>query len=499
MMFYRVTPGQSPAMIARELGTSVGALIAANSHKPTTVVSGPDGKPKRTFKSLRYNELLHKPRTGVGALAGEEGTLGAVTPADPAAPHALITQGSYGPDVALWQKIIGVTADGNFGSGTFAATKVWQTAHGLYADGKVGQNTWAKALGITTSAPVPVSTSASGGPGLAIAAGAAFAALNSDPSYCTSVARSGTAVNTAVHNFKAAWNVSNPSSPVPIGTGKYESVVATALSSALGGVNVPPGCGAAPGVAPPPIPPGGSPPPPPQVTPVPTPAASGGYSSSQIAAATAMNSALAAHGYKQADQGLYMAFQRAMGLTADGYPGTGTMGKLQAVLASVGTSMAQVPIYPWHAGAWDGKNAPTAASWSGASTPVASRPPVPVEATPPPPQPGTVPTTPGGTLPGGGGTIPSGGGGVTTTPGGGVSPAPGTVVVAPETKKGLSKGAIVVGAIGAAALLGLGAMALTGKKTGHRGARGVRRPARRKSSKHKKPTHHARKPKKRKK
>ena len=475
MTFYRVTPGQSPAMVARTLGTSVSALMSANSHKPTHVVAG-----RRTFKTLRFNELLHKPSGG--ALGEPDGMLGAVTPADPAAPHTLIAAGSSGPDVALWQKIIGVTADGSFGSGTAAATKSWQSAHGLNPDGVVGANTWAKALGSASSAPVAV-TAPAGGPSLAMAAGAAYSALNMDPNYCTSVAKSGTAVNTAVHNFKAAWNAANPSRPVPIGTGKYEPSVAAALSSALMGVTVPTGCGG-PAVAP--IPVASSAPaapvfaPPPIVTPVsPSPASTdlGGYNSTQIATATAMNSALAAHGYKQADQGLYMAFQRAMGITADGYPGTGTMGKLAVVLSSQGIPMAQVPIYPWHAGAWDGKNAPTAASWSGTSAtptpgaPVVMPPPIPSGGAAP------VPQMPAAQAPS------SGGGGGSLTP-----PAASAGTVAPAEKK-LSTGAIVVGAVGAAAVVGLLAMALTGKKkTGRRGPsgkRGKRGPAKRKTKKSK--------------
>ncbi len=508
MAFYRVTPGQSPAMVARALGTSVSALMSANSHKPTTVVAG-----RRTFQSLRYNELLHRPRVGVGAL-GEDGMLGAVTPAAPGAPHAMIAVGSSGPDVALWQKIIGVTADGSFGNGTAAATKSWQSSHGLPADGVVGPNTWAKALGNATSAPVAV-TAPAGGPSLAIAAGAAYTALNQDPNYCTSVAKSGTAVNTAVHNFKAAWNAANPNHAVPIGTGKYEPVVAAALSSALAGVTVPAGCGG-PAVAPPPVPPGGAPPPPPPiVTPVsPSPASTdlGGYNATQIATATAMNSALAAHGYKQADQGIYMAFQRAMGLTADGYPGTGTMGQLSKVLAASGIPMAQVPIYPWHAGAWDGKNAPTAASWSGASAPSAA----PAPAAP------AAPAAAAAAAAADAASTPAqadqaaaaaqaaidaanrAAAAATTqkqaddaaaaakvaqtaldTAAAKGGTAPGTGIV---TKK-LSTGAIVAGAVGAAAVVGLLAMALTGKKkTGRRGPsgkRGKRGPAKRKSSKHK--------------
>ncbi len=59
--------------------------------------------------------------------------------------QATIRQGSRGPDVIAWQKVIGVKADGIFGSGTAAATKAWQKNNGLSADGIVGAKSWAKA------------------------------------------------------------------------------------------------------------------------------------------------------------------------------------------------------------------------------------------------------------------------------------------------------------------------------------------------------------------
>jgi peptidoglycan hydrolase-like protein with peptidoglycan-binding domain len=72
----------------------------------------------------------------------------AVVPATaPAAARPTIKQGSSGPDVVLWQKVIGVATDGKFGPGTTAATKTWQTKRGLPADGIVGPKTWAAALG----------------------------------------------------------------------------------------------------------------------------------------------------------------------------------------------------------------------------------------------------------------------------------------------------------------------------------------------------------------
>ena len=76
--------------------------------------------------------------------------------------HATIKQGSTGPDVMLWQTIIGVTADGKFGPGTAAATKTWQASKGLTADGIVGPQSWSKALslpGITVASVPTGSTS----------------------------------------------------------------------------------------------------------------------------------------------------------------------------------------------------------------------------------------------------------------------------------------------------------------------------------------------------
>jgi LysM repeat protein len=40
MLLYKTQPGDSPALIAHRLGTSIEALLAANPHKPTTIVAG---------------------------------------------------------------------------------------------------------------------------------------------------------------------------------------------------------------------------------------------------------------------------------------------------------------------------------------------------------------------------------------------------------------------------------------------------------------------------
>ncbi|QBF48082.1 cell wall lytic activity [Janibacter limosus] len=62
----------------------------------------------------------------------------------------LVRQGSRGTVVKQVQRVVGVSADGIFGSGTAAAVKRWQRSHGLTADGVVGPRT-GSAMGITGS------------------------------------------------------------------------------------------------------------------------------------------------------------------------------------------------------------------------------------------------------------------------------------------------------------------------------------------------------------
>lgn len=74
------------------------------------------------------------------------------------------------------------------------------------------------------------------------AAQAVASAIAADPDYCASVAKAGSAVNKAVHEFKVAWNANSPGSPVPIGTGNLEPEVSAALATALGD-KAPAACG----------------------------------------------------------------------------------------------------------------------------------------------------------------------------------------------------------------------------------------------------------------
>lgn len=67
--------------------------------------------------------------------------------ARPAADRPELKKGSTGDFVRELQTLLGITADGQFGSGTEAAVKAFQQAHGLAADGRVGPNTWAALTG----------------------------------------------------------------------------------------------------------------------------------------------------------------------------------------------------------------------------------------------------------------------------------------------------------------------------------------------------------------
>lgn len=72
-----------------------------------------------------------------------------------------LKKGSKGDEVKELQKIVGVTADGNFGLKTAAAVKEWQAANGLTADGIVGAKSRAKlnAMVSTTTTTTTTTTS----------------------------------------------------------------------------------------------------------------------------------------------------------------------------------------------------------------------------------------------------------------------------------------------------------------------------------------------------
>lgn len=448
-MRYQVRQGESPTLIARQYGIPFDALINANPHKPTTMVNG-----RRTWRNIAHDEHINVPvRSGVSGL-------GAIAPSSPTAPHALIKKGSVNGDVALAQTLLGITADGDFGPNTDKAVRAFQAAHGLSVDGEVGQNTWAALLGSGgVVSPPPAAAMAPAVSSAAASAAVALAALGADPNYCTSVATSGTAVNTAVHNFKAAWNAANPSSPVPIGTGKYESVVASALSSALGGIPVPPGCGAVASPASPPVVT------PPIVTPSPAPAPAPHPPS--VVIPTAIQALMSFNPCDQANVALVRQVQSVLpGVAVDGKYGNDTAAAARKYVPSAPAGCSPRPA--WWTSPGSGNGGP-AIQPPGSATPAPSPTPSPSPSPSPSPAPAPV-------IPGSGQDYPV--------------PAPGQAVVVPEEKKGLSTGAMVAGAVGLAALVGVVAMAASGGKKTTTTRITTRGPARKRKTTHKsKPKH----------
>jgi hypothetical protein len=229
MRVYEVRPGDSPAKIAiQHAGCPKCAidLVRANPHK--RMVMHPNGF--MTFGSLRPGEQLYLPDKWFN------GELDAMPPEYFAAlPYA-----------------DGVTP----GRGAVHAPPGLFEPYG--------------ALGQTDVSEMSAAAQAAAD-ALAAAAG----------NYCQLVQQPGTAVNTAVHNFKLAWNVSNPDNPVPINTGNYEAQTAAALQTLIGD-QTPPACPPRSSGPPLPVPPMPQPSPRPAPSPTPVTAPSTGLSTGAI-------------------------------------------------------------------------------------------------------------------------------------------------------------------------------------------------------------------------
>lgn len=134
-------------------------------------ISGTNG---HTAMYAGNNQIVHARGQSYGSpKTGDQGTEIAVTPyyrgkwqhvyryvgggSAPAVPQSvemcavsvslpLIMYGSKGSAVRVWQAIVGVETDGEFGSDTKLATLGFQTNHGLTADSEVGKKTWTAGL-----------------------------------------------------------------------------------------------------------------------------------------------------------------------------------------------------------------------------------------------------------------------------------------------------------------------------------------------------------------
>lgn len=121
------------------------------------IVSGASGKQPWVWRNYTgKNPHNHHVHISVvpGAKGDAKGTwhfgMG-VSPGEVAAPVVqprlpVLQLGSEGPEVAKLQKLLGVTADGQFGHKTEATVRAFQKKKKLVADGKVGPQTWS-ALG----------------------------------------------------------------------------------------------------------------------------------------------------------------------------------------------------------------------------------------------------------------------------------------------------------------------------------------------------------------
>jgi peptidoglycan hydrolase-like protein with peptidoglycan-binding domain len=448
-MQYSAQVGDSPAIIARRFGVALNSLVNANPHKPTTIVAG-----QRTWQALLPGEMVIVP---VGGLVG------AVAPAAPGAPHAQIKQGSTGPDVALWQTIIGVTADGIFGPNTAAKTKLWQSGHGLGADGIVGPKTWSAALGGAFPSPaaalppapampsIPIPASAPSMPSIPVVAPASVPAavqalVSVDPCYSGN-ALMVCAAQTALH---------------VAADGKYGNDTATALRRLVPGA--PAGCSPRPSwwaptgksncnAAAAGIP-----------AMIPTPSASQPLpvdlptSVPSVSVPTAVQGIMSIDPCAEANAMFVCQAQGALGVTADGKYGPASAAAARRLAPGAPGPCSPRPSW------WT----PTGQSNCHGAAGAPSLPSMPA-----------IPSAPTTTSPGWQDTAPSG---VVTPASSGGGPA--QPIVAPPEKKSLSTGAMVAGALGVAALVGVVAVAASGKKGAH-GARGKRGAARR-APKHKK-------------
>lgn len=324
MRTYVVQPGDSPGSIAARFAgcpKCAGAdLPGANPHKPTVTypngfrtfrtldvgetISLPDkwfdgsldSRPPAYFQALPYADGVTPSPLGVGAA----GVLGDFAVLDQAtqklAALAAMDDPTFSSNVGSVGSTIDAAVHEAYGSQNAQAAGLAQTVQDgtqwawtrngdlatALANSDIATVTQARldiqgalttalnnarlALGALYAQPTP-----GGGfsPTLVSAAQALANAVAADPNYCASVAQAGSAVNAAVHDFKAAWNGSQVP-PVPVDTGNYEAATANAVMQVFGSAPVPCSGGAP---QPQPRPPAPSPPKPYVAPPQPPPVA----------------------------------------------------------------------------------------------------------------------------------------------------------------------------------------------------------------------------------
>jgi hypothetical protein len=466
-MLYKVRPGQSPALIARQFGIPMSRLIHANPHKPTKMVGG-----RLTWKEIRHNETLNVP-TG--------GTVGdAVTDAI----NALIAAGSPCNQanvafVCAVQRALGVTVDGKWGTGTSTAARAFvpnAPAGCSPTPSWWGAKGTSKCPSVSAPSPTPVPTSTS-------IPTAVQAIASIDPCYSGNVSM--------VCAAQAALGLTVD--------GKYGTNTAAAVRRLVPGA--PPGCSPTPSwwgakgtskcggdVSPTP-----APPPPPQAPPPVTTRTTMPVQSSIPAAVQAL---AAIDPCRQENVSIVVAAQRALGFSAsasDGKYGSDTATAARRLLPNAPAGCSPRPAWwtpPGQSNASSGaaqaaaaaKTAADAAQAAAAAaqgaqtagqaaaaadTAAAAAAAAATAAQNAAPDQKPAADAAAATAAQAANTAAQ-----AATGGGGA--------ITPPVATKLSTGAIVAGAVGVAALVGVAAMAMSGKKTGHRRSSGGS--AKRKSS-----------------
>lgn len=173
-----------------------------------------------------------------GAIANLESAVQEVS-IDPAASvYADKARSAIDQAATLTTSLGAAIASGDQAAGAQARRSILEALSGALVNARTALNTY---YGDHPTSAVPQASTAPNDT-IASIAKAVAAAVAADPNYCTSVSQVGSAMNTAIHAFKSAWNAANPGAPVPINTGTYEQATADALAKVLG--SAPPACGA---------------------------------------------------------------------------------------------------------------------------------------------------------------------------------------------------------------------------------------------------------------
>ena len=117
------------------------------------------------FPGAGVEEPTPPPPIAGGNGDGAENTNTGPTPGVPPYPGRPLEIGDGGSNVIIWQRALGIEADGYFGSATLSATNAWQYRQGLTADGVVGAISWLRMFPGAVAEELPPEDSVDSGGG----------------------------------------------------------------------------------------------------------------------------------------------------------------------------------------------------------------------------------------------------------------------------------------------------------------------------------------------